>query len=73
MKTKHKTQICPRCKNPYEGYPALSRRDNKTSICSDCGTQEALFDFNIERSEHLDEKLKIKARKLESEWLTGGK
>ena len=27
---------------------ALSRRDNKTYICSDCGTDEALFDFDIQ-------------------------
>lgn len=26
-------------------YPALSRRDNKTDICSKCGTEEAMFDF----------------------------
>ena len=38
-------KICPRCKKEYSGYPALSRRDNKTDICSDCGTDEAIFDF----------------------------
>jgi hypothetical protein len=26
-------------------YPALSRVDNKTHICSECGTDEALLDF----------------------------
>ena len=36
---------CPRCKRMYRGYPALSRRDNKTEICSDCGTAEALSDI----------------------------
>lgn len=36
---------CPICKNFYSGYPALSRRDNKTDICSDCGMKEALEDF----------------------------
>lgn len=35
---------CPRCGKEID-YPALSRRDNKTEICSDCGTQEALEDF----------------------------
>ena len=37
--------ICPKCKR--EGvmkFPALSRRDNETEICSDCGTAEALSD-----------------------------
>jgi transposase-like protein len=36
---------CPRCKRDYADYPALSRKDNKTYICSDCGVQEALFNF----------------------------
>ena len=34
--------VCPRCKKPYKGRPALSRTDNKTYICPDCGTLEAL-------------------------------
>ena len=41
-------QKCPRCEGPipnavYEGqYPgALSRTDNKTEICSQCGQDEA--------------------------------
>lgn len=44
--------ICPRCKgfipnNDAPGaYPgALSRLDNKTEICSDCGTEEALENY----------------------------
>lgn len=43
---------CPICDGPipnkeYEGQykGALSRRDNKTEICSDCGVMEALQDF----------------------------
>jgi hypothetical protein len=36
---------CPRCKKDYPDYPALSRFDNKTDICSACGRQEALFNF----------------------------
>lgn len=37
-------KICPRCNREYDGYPALSRRDNKTDICDACGTEEALID-----------------------------
>ena len=37
---------CPTCEKFTTDYPALSRRDNKTEICSDCGTREALEDFN---------------------------
>jgi len=38
-------QICPRCDGPLGKHPALSRRDNKTNICSDCGTAEAMEDY----------------------------
>ena len=34
--------ICPICGGEYSAPPALSRRDNKTRICPDCGTREAL-------------------------------
>lgn len=43
---------CPRCGHliPNDDTPgaypgALSRTDNKTEVCSDCGTREALEDF----------------------------
>ena len=37
---------CPGC-NEYkeEGLYALSRKDNKTMICDDCGTREAMEEF----------------------------
>lgn len=38
-------KICPKCEREYDGYPALSRRDNKTEICPNCGVQEAIEDF----------------------------
>jgi len=38
-------KTCPRCEQQYEGFPALSRLDNKTPICSPCGTEEALDDY----------------------------
>jgi predicted RNA-binding Zn-ribbon protein involved in translation (DUF1610 family) len=53
MTTENKdAPICPSCggfipNNQYPGkYPgALSRKDNKTEICSSCGIDEALADF----------------------------
>ena len=33
---------CRLCGKSIGKYPALSRKDNKTRICSDCGTKEAL-------------------------------
>lgn len=38
-------RICPICGREYTDYPALSRRDNTTEICSACGVDEALDDF----------------------------
>lgn len=35
-------QICPKCKRKYDRLLALSRTDNKTMICDECGTKEAL-------------------------------
>ena len=39
--------LCPRCGNFYDKpyIPALSRKDNKTYVCSDCGVAEAMLDF----------------------------
>ena len=33
---------CPICGQVYTNYPAISREDNKTEICSECGVKEAL-------------------------------
>lgn len=33
---------CPRCNKLINDYPAISRIDNKTEICSKCGIIEAL-------------------------------
>lgn len=34
--------VCPKCRKPYTGCPALSRVDNQTDICPDCGMREAI-------------------------------
>ncbi len=33
-------KICPSCKKVYTEYPAISRKDNKTLMCSECGMKE---------------------------------
>ena len=43
-----KSNICPKCGRTYQGYPALSRKDNRTEICPDCGIREALDDAGID-------------------------
>ena len=45
MKEKNEKKICPICRKEIIGYPALSRKDNNTEICSDCGTAEALIAY----------------------------
>lgn len=52
LKEKQK-KICPICKKEIHGYPALSRKDNKTDICSACGVTEALQDFARGNGEEL--------------------
>lgn len=37
-------RVCPICNREYEGVPALSRTDNETLICPECGTAQALDD-----------------------------
>lgn len=43
--------ICPRCGKPYYEPPALSRLDNETLICPDCGTREALQSIGVDTAE----------------------
>ena len=38
---------CPRCGKEVKRLLALSRADNKTMICDECGTKEALDDAGL--------------------------
>ncbi len=53
MKTDNtlETRICPRCGKPYFERPAVSRLDNETLICPDCGTREALESIGVSTEE----------------------
>jgi len=62
---------CPRCGTLFEGKTALSRRDNKTKICSGCGTAEAMFDLMVCLLE--DEKEKKILIEKERKWLKNKK
>lgn len=46
-----RTAVCPRCGKEYTGRPALSRADNQTLICPDCGTREALESIGVDTAE----------------------
>lgn len=43
--------VCPRCGRSYLEPPALSRLDNETLICPDCGTREALDSIGVKPEE----------------------
>lgn len=45
------TSVCPKCGKPYTGHPALSREDNATLICPECGTREALAAMGLPADE----------------------
>ena len=52
MKTEtSSTAICPFCGHTYSAHPAISRTDNKTPICPDCGTREALQSLGVSTEE----------------------
>lgn len=44
-RTMEAARMCPICGRAYTDSPALSRRDNESAICPDCGTREALEDM----------------------------
>ena len=43
--------VCPRCGQSYTGHPALSRVDNETLICPDCGIRESLESIGVKDEE----------------------
>lgn len=52
MKTNKLTmRTCPLCGKSYTGHPALSRTDNFTLICPDCGTRQALESIGVSAEE----------------------
>ena len=42
-----KERFCPRCGESYTRPPAISRKDNRTEICPDCGVREALMQISL--------------------------
>lgn len=44
-------RTCPKCGQRYTEPPALSRSDNETLICPDCGTREALDSIGVSEDE----------------------
>lgn len=46
-----RTAVCPICGQTYHGRPAISRLDNETEICQDCGTRQALESIGVNPEE----------------------
>jgi len=43
---------CPRCGKEVESWSvALSRKDNETEICSDCGEKEAMENYEATKDQ----------------------
>jgi hypothetical protein len=58
---------CPRClKNKLDSIEhlnSLSRRDNKTMICNDCGTEEAFIDVGLVSAGIVETEFRLKLKK----------
>ena len=48
---KNEPKVCPLCGRTYTEVPALSRKDDNTPICPDCGTRESLEAIGISPEE----------------------
>ena len=44
-------RVCPICGCSYTDVPAISRLDNATMICPDCGIRQALESIGCDREE----------------------
>lgn len=44
-------RVCPLCGQTYTDAPALSRTDNETLICPDCGIRQALDSIGVSPEE----------------------
>ena len=44
-------KVCPLCGQTYWQQPAISREDNETHICPDCGIRQALAGIGIQEEE----------------------
>ena len=51
MKNEIQFRKCPKCGKLFSERGAVSRVDNITIICSDCGTREALESIGVDETE----------------------
>lgn len=55
-------RTCPICGHKYTDYPALSRLDNVTLICSECGIRQALDSIGVNDSDDQDHIIELARR-----------
>lgn len=58
---------CSKCGKYFIGYPALSRKDNKSEVCSECGVAEALEDLKNKEVLKFCQSLQDKSNELGAE------
>ena len=46
-----RVHVCPKCGKLFSERGAVSRVDNVTIVCSDCGTREALESIGVDETE----------------------
>lgn len=65
----NETRTCPICGKTYTGHPSLSRKDNTTPVCPDCGTRQALeaVGIPVEKQEKILEIIHQKTGEIESQ------
>jgi transposase len=44
-------RVCPLCGKTYTSHPAISRVDNATPICPECGIRQALESIGMDKAE----------------------
>ena len=55
-------KVCPICGQAYTSEPALSRTDNKTLICPECGQRQALESIGIMDQAEQDHIIEVSRR-----------
>lgn len=48
----YEIQRCPKCHKEFTEYPAISREDNETEICPECGIREAVEAFERSKNDN---------------------
>ena len=70
MKNEIQLRKCPKCGKLFSERGAVSRVDNVTIICPDCGTREALESIGVDEKEQENKMLEREKKQLVQEYDT---